>query len=304
MADRVVTLAKKKILSTNNGDIRDSFLNNIEDMIGSEEDFESVIKYIDKAITKSEEIEGYVEYNYNMLSGEAIKFIAEHTDKVDSILELEKLELFTSHSGGGAIEIFSKAETLLLDGNNFEKLKNYIILVKGKSNSDQIFYLDHRVVNYIGDHVDSMDDILSLGDIVSFEDGNFRVFMINNLEKILSITKEKREAYVTVFKKIDSSPSQEIQRLKNQLLEQLLETENPVKAYERIESIFIKNNLPTVGKIYKVFSELYPSEKLDRMLESLRLSPTLRKAGDRRRSYTMSKDLLRVHIESGNWSLK
>jgi len=133
-------------------------------------------------------------------------------------------------------------------------------------------------------------------------------FLWRNLDAAASLaamSPEKIPVYIEVFQKIDDSPSQEIQRVKDQLLSQLLESEHPIEDYQKIESIFIKNNIPTVGKIFEVFQALYDEERLDGMLKrSTTASPVLEHASSRRRYYTIYKDLLSIHIESGNRALK
>ncbi len=134
-------------------------------------------------------------------------------------------------------------------------------------------------------------------------------FLLSNLDMVVSLAStspEKIDVYIEIFYKIYDSPSQEIQRLKSQLLSQLLQSENPVEDYQKIENIFIKNNIPTVGKVFNVFEVLYDRERLSGVIKAgaNRMSPVLAHASSRRRYYTIYQDLLSVHIESGNRSLK
>ncbi len=130
----------------------------------------------------------------------------------------------------------------------------------------------------------------------------------NNLDAVSELKSrypDKIEVYMEIFQKVADSPSQEVQRLREQLLSQLLASEHPIQDYEKIESIFVRNNLPTVGKIFGVFQTLYPDERLAEILkEKPYLSPVLEQSSSRRRSAVIYQDLLGVHIESGNRSLK
>ncbi len=126
----------------------------------------------------------------------------------------------------------------------------------------------------------------------------------SSIAKFLEVTPELWQIYMEIFLKIYNSPSQEIQRIKDQLISQLLENPNPVQAYEKIEQIFIKNNLPTVGKVFKIFSTLYPTKHLELRLAQYNTSPVLKAMSTRRKYYTLYRDLLRCHIESGNRSLR
>lgn len=138
-------------------------------------------------------------------------------------------------------------------------------------------------------------------------------FSIVTVDQIATIPRERRAVYIDVFSRISTSPSQEIQRLRDMLVQQLLETEDPVARYQKIEEVFVKNNLPMVGKIYQVFHILYPAAKLKQILpkpesNELRgkaeLSPVLRAATARRREWIIYHDLLATHLRSGNRSLR
>lgn len=130
-------------------------------------------------------------------------------------------------------------------------------------------------------------------------------FIFDNPKTFADIPKEKLEDYLTVFMSIDDSPSQEVQRLRDSLLRQLLHTTDPMSAYRKIESIFIKNNLPAMGKAYKIFDTLYSPEEIDQKLHGgLQGSPVLTGASRRHRRDIIYRDLLNIHIDSGNRSLR
>ncbi|KKR98024.1 MAG: hypothetical protein UU48_C0006G0064 [Candidatus Uhrbacteria bacterium GW2011_GWF2_41_16] len=117
------------------------------------------------------------------------------------------------------------------------------------------------------------------------------------------ISEEQLRIYIEISRKITDSPSQEVQKLRDALIVQLLDSERPVEDYEKIESIFLKNNIPTVGKCYGVFEVLYPPKRLIEKIGT-HSSPVLQQAGSRKRYAILYQDLLRIHIESGNRSLK
>ncbi len=132
-----------------------------------------------------------------------------------------------------------------------------------------------------------------------------RVFydFIAQSERFSNKTPEQLEAYIIISQRIVGSPSQEIIRMKDQLIEQILATDNPAESYRKIEDIFIKNNLPTIGKIYKIFEELYPPKILATRIRN-NASPILRHEGNRGKYYIVYQDLLRTHVESANRSLR
>ena len=55
-----------------------------------------------------------------------------------------------------------------------------------------------------------------------------REIVLSRFKEIFGIPIEKRDAYIEVFQKIDESPSQEIQRVKGPLKDDLLETDDPI----------------------------------------------------------------------------
>lgn len=165
----------------------------------------------------------------------------------------------------------------------------------------QKFLVHGEVFKYLVDHP---SDVLASIRLVEQLPEQLPVSLFTqHMDKWLGIAEAKRRDYIEVFIKIDNSPSQEMQRVKDSLLAQIIETENPVAAYEKIESVFIKNNLPTVGKVYKVFSILYPNSEITNKLTD-QGSPVLKGATGRRRQSIIYKDLMRVHIRSGNRSLR
>ena len=133
-----------------------------------------------------------------------------------------------------------------------------------------------------------------------------REFLLKNIDRVGAIPQEKIPTYVEIFHKIDESPSQEVQRLKDQLLSQLLESNRPIEDYQEIEAIFIKNNVPTVGKVFGVFEALYNHDRLGKVIDGHKktVSPVLKHASVRRRDYVIYQDLVDIHISSGNRSLK
>ncbi|MBP7134336.1 hypothetical protein KBA73_03910, partial [Patescibacteria group bacterium] len=125
------------------------------------------------------------------------------------------------------------------------------------------------------------------------------------LKELLDVPREKRLVYVDVIQRVDASPSQAMQRIKLELAGQLLQVEDPIKAYESIEQVFLKNHLPAVGKVFRIFEILHPPEVLEAKLnKSADLSPVLRAQGHRQRMMTIYTDLLSVHVDSANPSLR
>lgn len=175
----------------------------------------------------------------------------------------------------------------------------------------QNFYFNQDVLKFIARNPQCAKDILALPENWEAVISDYKIqnFVIQNLEKILAIAPEKRSKYAEIFLKINNSPSQEIQRLKDTLLEQILETDNPEAVWQTIQSIFEKNNLPTLGKVFKVFQTLHPQTVLEPKFRASGRSPILtrfirHKKFDAVFNSIIYPDLLKCHILSANRSLR
>ncbi len=162
-------------------------------------------------------------------------------------------------------------------------------------------FRDHNQMDLLRTIIDH--DLLSIID--SYGDKQTKNFIMSNANRMTELPRENIPAYIDIFQKIDESPSQEIQRMKEPLLSQLLKSENPTENYHEIESIFIKNNIPLIGKTFGVFEVLHDSLKLKNKISGREISPVLKSAGGTKSQfYTIYKDLLDIHIKSGNRSLR
>jgi len=116
----------------------------------------------------------------------------------------------------------------------------------------------------------------------------------------------------TFFEEIEQSPSQELQKIKKQLILQLLRSSQPEQKLRQIRKLFERNNLPDFAKKFKIFEILYFTQEIDgktRFDHEMEekgdiLSPILRRASRLRRLDTIYKDLLRISIDSDDISLR
>lgn len=122
---------------------------------------------------------------------------------------------------------------------------------------------------------------------------------------------EKYRVAVETISRLRNSPSAEIKRLEKELIGQLWKLDNPQQALEEIISIFEKNNLPLVGKTYRVFETIYdnPNTSGGAVLESdlsskTNLSPVLTTATARARREIIYRDLLSINVKSANPQLR
>ena len=129
-------------------------------------------------------------------------------------------------------------------------------------------------------------------------------FILDNVERVGEIEPTKRSEFIEIALSIKESPSQEIKRLERELIAQLLLTKDPIGFYKKVEAVFIKNNLPTFGKIFKIFETLHTPKQIERSLSERSSSPVLFHASSRKRLMLMYQDLLQTHVRSGNRSLR
>ena len=70
---------------------------------------------------------------------------------------------------------------------------------------------------------------------------------------------EKMNYAYEVIKRLSQTNSSELFRVRKELATQLLELDSPLEELTKIEQMFIKNNLPMVGKVYSCFEILHPN---------------------------------------------
>ena len=129
---------------------------------------------------------------------------------------------------------------------------------------------------------------------------------------------------VNILNRFSKSNSLELSNLKEQLTPLVLSTQNPIESFNKIEKIFLKNNIPMFGKEFLCFQSLYPEfqkregnkETFD-FTEGSRISPELLYPTQTRKMKVVSKnatdkdirfqivfnDLLRIASHSNNRSL-
>lgn len=122
---------------------------------------------------------------------------------------------------------------------------------------------------------------------------------------------EKYRVANEVITRIRNSPSAEIKKIEKELIGQLWKLDSPRQALDEVIGIFEKNNLPIVGKVYRVFETIYdnPGVSGRSTLEvdlstKPNLSPVLKAATPAERRGIIYKDLLSINIQSGNPQLR
>ena len=90
---------------------------------------------------------------------------------------------------------------------------------------------------------------------------------------------------------------------RKELAHQILSTDNPIESLNKVERVFIKNNIPTVGKTYSCFEILHPNFKGFDMTSNT-ISPVLKTSSNKKKQYIIFNDLLKASFGSNNRAIK
>ena len=118
-----------------------------------------------------------------------------------------------------------------------------------------------------------------------------------------NIDMDKIEYVTEILERLSLSNSNEIFTFRRQLATQILKADNPIDVLDKVENIFIKSNIPTVGKIYSCFEILHPDFRGFNFNSSM-LSPVLKKASTNGKKAIVFSDLIKVSFGSNNRAIK
>lgn len=115
---------------------------------------------------------------------------------------------------------------------------------------------------------------------------------------------EKIEYVAKLLSRIYLSNSSEIFAFRKILTNQLLKTSEPIESLNKIEKLFIKNNIPTVGKVYSSFEIMHPNfDGFDFDSEKSMISPVLKKTSTTGKKMVIFSDLIKASFGSNNRSV-
>ena len=106
-----------------------------------------------------------------------------------------------------------------------------------------------------------------------------------------------------VLTRLSTSNSAEMFNFRKELAHQILSTDNPIESLNKVERVFIKNNIPTVGKTYSCFEILHPNFKGFDMTSNT-ISPVLKTSSNKKKQYIIFNDLLKASFGSNNRAIK
>ncbi len=195
-----------------------------------------------------------------------------------------------------------------LINNSFELLENKEFPFTSEHKKEvKNFYLNDLVNLY--SNFDQLNSMLKPENSFTEEEVDFIFKSILKQKPLLLLEKSnfpmnaEREKIIDVFFKIKNSPSSEMKNIASELAVQLVskgDFKDIDKDYKKIENIFVKNNIPLIGKQFKVSEALHPK------IELLNISsPELTSLhSNNARKLLIFKDLLRANFNSLNSNLE
>ena len=129
-----------------------------------------------------------------------------------------------------------------------------------------------------------------------------KVFKEYVIEFATNIDVEKIEYVSEVLSRLSLSNSSEIFTFRKEIATQILKSNNPLESLSKIEDVFIRNNIPAVGKIYSCFEILHPDfQGFD--FEISTISPVLKKSSTMSKKVIVFSDLIKSSFGSNNRSV-
>lgn len=144
----------------------------------------------------------------------------------------------------------------------------------------------------------------------SFIDNRSFSYLVGLQNKYENCLTQEQNSYIKIVSRIYNSPSKTLKNLAPEIAQQLLNkkvlpTEQELDGeLEKIEEVFVKNNIPYVGKQFKVFQILYPDKRFKESFKEKSSPELLSHENLSERRLMLFKDLLKVNIRSLNGDLK
>ncbi len=174
--------------------------------------------------------------------------------------------------------------------------------------------LDFTVLLISNGYLFNVDHVLALKNLTFYksqlvsllQNESDRNLFFSNINLFASIKPENLAGYVHVIEEISNSTSKDIHKLEGALLRELALSNDPLSDWNEISLVFEKNHLPVAGKVMKVFEILHPPNTISTKIEESAggMSPTLVRADEDTRYRIIGQDILKVHLLTGNPSLK
>ena len=113
---------------------------------------------------------------------------------------------------------------------------------------------------------------------------------------------DKMDYEANILTRLSFTNSSEMYHIRESLATQIFNTYDPLESLNKIESLFLKNNVPTIGKIYSCFEILHPNFQ-DFDFKSTTISPTLKDSSTIGKKIIVFSDLIKAAFGSNNRSI-
>ncbi len=195
---------------------------------------------------------------------------------------------------------------LLLDKGYRERLMNAIFLFSTKIQINIVKRCNQSTLSILASLLPYMDcrKERKLDSVIAEQliKNGFTEDVAKNFEVFDDLPQEvmrRLESYRTLSKKIKESPSRTVRRMQVALIQELSVSAEPEKTYDRIEAIFLRNHIPLAGKVFLTFEAVYGDSRIHAAY-----SPTLKESSPREARMLIYKDLLNIHLDTGNPSFR
>ena len=113
---------------------------------------------------------------------------------------------------------------------------------------------------------------------------------------------DKIEYASEVLNRLSLSNSSEVFNFRKELAIQILKADDPLECLSKIEDIFVRSHIPTVGKVYACFDVLHP-DFAGINFDNKKVSPMLKESSVRSKKVLVFSDLIKASFGSNNRSV-
>jgi len=222
----------------------------------------------------------------NLLAKKNIEFTQEYSDTLfEKVLYTNPSVFLKKNSFPFTLEQRTQVLNVLIDQKPIQTIKNFVIFER--------------------EYLSSSDNIQSSLDILFKNSLKVEPLVLLSCKEF-PFTPEQTQ-YLNILKRIDESYSRELKNLASEiapLVAKFKTFEEATEALDKIEQIFLTNNIPLVGKQYKVFQILYPDQRLAGAISKSRVDSLKSLPNSSEQRLVIFKDLMRAHLASSDSNLE
>ena len=246
--------------------------------------------------------------NEDLIKVETLCLLSNEKSKVDVINSLKdeqtRLSLVPSlESNENKFLVITSISSIDLKNEALRSIDNYKDVMDSffeKGKFEYLYQFDKDILRDVFDK----KQIAILEEYTKIKNENIRntfsKYVISNYENLNMVNLSKISQ---VLSRIELSNSSELQAFGDLIANQVLNSKDPIRYFNKVEDVFIRNNIPYVGKIFEVFKLLHTNEQSYR-----NYSPLLNRFTSDVKNKVMDmiifNDLLKCSFGSNNRNLK